>query len=185
MEQQDLSEKRRDPTMKNIEHDVAITSVDQILALDIIDWNRLNGYWTNPAEALHDIASVLVNGSAYSIWQTAFHLAPARSDWPGWSHPGQHVPIAQLFWNWFFWKKKGTLAFADAPDFSGTLVLQGKRIRFWGDIGKASPITFLETLKQMDVHDIWIILPDAQTQIVLEANVSFRDLWSETVQALF
>jgi len=82
-------------------------------------------------------------------------------------------------------EEKGTLAFADAPDFSGTLVIEGKRIRFWGDSGKVSPITFLETLKQMDVHDIWISLPDAQTQIVIEALVSFRHLWSETVNASF
>jgi len=177
---------RLDPTITIVTDHVRITSFGQILQLDIIDWNRLNGYWDNTFDALQVVADWLTDVTEYAILRTSLKLAPERADWPGWKHVGDHVAVGRLFWNWFHWKKRGTLVFADSPDFSGTLELpHGKTVRFWGDIGKVSPSTFLETIKRMDKDDIWISIPDVTTQIVLEPLVSFRDIWRETMNGAF
>jgi hypothetical protein len=111
------------------------------------------------------------------------YTAPERDDWPGWQHAGNHAAIGRLFWNWFHWKKRGTLTFADAPDFSGVLhLVNGQTVSFFGDIGKVSPSTFLHTIKLLEQDDIWISIPTATTQIIIEPLISLRALWHETLQ---
>lgn len=68
---------RRDPTITILEGQTLITSAFQVLQLDIVDWNRLNGYWDNTAAALETVASWLVGNAVYdklrvdmrALWQ--------------------------------------------------------------------------------------------------------------------
>jgi hypothetical protein len=174
---------RRDPTIRILEGQTLIGSAHQILQLDIVDWNRLNGYWEHPAAALETVASWLLGNAVYGKLQVDMSAAPDRDDWPGWQHAGNHAPIGRLFWNWFHWKKRGTLVFADAPDFSGTLhLVNGQTINFFGDIGKVSPSPFLRTIKLLEQDDIWISIPNTKTQISIEPLISMQALWQETLQ---
>src|SRR5258706_16202244 len=79
-----------------------------MMKLDIIDWSRLYGMWEHTGEAVRAITSCFSGKARYSIIQHDLLRGPHREDWPGWDHPGDHAPLARLFWNDFH------------TDFSGT-----------------------------------------------------------------
>lgn len=151
-----------------------------ILKLNVVDWNRLINYWDNIDEAVEAISSCLIGIADYSIIECDMNAAPQRDDWPGWNHVGTHEQMGYLFWNWFHWKKKGIIHFSDSPDFSGKLILPNyPATKFYGDIGLVSAPTFIRTLKIMDANEIWITVVDSHTQIVIEPQVSIRQLWMD------
>ena len=155
-----------------------IESPIDLLKLDVVDWNRLNGYWRNPGEALERVGSWFVNTTRYAKLHINLYSYPERDDFPGWKHRGDHEKMGQLFWNYFHYRFKGTLAYSDCPDFEGTLTYSnGDEIRCWGDIGKVSPIGLVEAQRQMSAFDLWISVVDAGTQVVLEPFVSLRGLF--------
>jgi len=146
------------------------TSELDIMKLNIIDWNRLNGSWRNPAEALRTISSWFVGNAAYTILRADLTEFPERSDWPGWKHAGRHERLGRLYWNAFYDSDMGTITFADEPDFSGMLIFPGYERHFWGDIGKVSAQCFAMTQKCMREGDLWISVLDERTQVIIEAG---------------
>src|SRR5437879_4304313 len=78
-----------------------IRSENDILDLNIVDWNRLNGYWNSPSGAVHTIASWFINTAHATRIEMDISKAPIRNDFPGWKHVGDHERIGQLYWNWF------------------------------------------------------------------------------------
>ena len=147
------------------------------LKLDIVDWNRLNGYWENTGDALYSISSWLINTSRYTIIATDLHQAPSMSDFPGWDHVGGHESIGKLYWNRFHAYQKGTLVFSDAPDFYGTIEDAHKGIhRFYGDIGKVSPSTLAHTQRHLLAGDLWISVLNTQKQVIIEPFVDLVQL---------
>lgn len=112
-----------------------IQSKEDLLKLDIVDWNRLIDYWDNTREALESISSWLEGHTRYAIVQCSMGKAPQRDDWPGWDHVGNHAQMGRIFWNWFYQKNRGELHLSDSPDFHGILRLPNwPEKRFWGDI---------------------------------------------------
>src|SRR6266702_7478194 len=113
-----------------------------IMKLNIIDWNCLNGSWRNPADAVRTISSWFLGRAVYTIAREDLAEFPERDDWPGWKHVGRHERLGRLYWNAFYGSDMGTITFADEPDFSGTLIFPGYKRHFWGDIGKVSAQCF-------------------------------------------
>ncbi len=75
-----------------------ITSEDDILSLDIINWGPTAiGGFRNVNEAVGTIASWFINTSHYTTVSVDITKAPARSDFPGWGHRGDHPRIGELF----------------------------------------------------------------------------------------
>jgi hypothetical protein len=145
-----------------------ITSVYDIMDLDIIDWGRLNGSWRKPGQALKTISSWLVNRAHYTITQVNIREAPRRDDFPGWNHIGNHEQMGRWYWNWFHVNHEGTLRFSDAPDFWGTFRDDDSPANFYGDIGRVSAQAFAIQLKKMHRGDIWISVLDSETQVIIE-----------------
>lgn len=161
-----------------------IESASDLSKLGIVDWNRLNGYWKNDVTAALAILNTWIVGHAqYTIAHTDLTQFPERDDWPGWSHTGNHERIGRLYWNMFqaCFSGAGTLAFADAPDFQGTLLppITPREIFFYGDIGKASGATFVFTLMHLNAGDLWISLVDEQTQIIIELLADVSQVFSQ------
>jgi hypothetical protein len=161
-----------------------ITSTEDILEANIIDFNRLNGCWDSPVGALQTILSWFRNAATIAYFQIEdFYDAPEREDWPGWKHIGNHPELGRKYWNWFFWKhSNGQLWFSDSPDFGGILPSDdsGRRNWFWGDIGKVSASAFARVQKQMSDGDIWIsVLGDGKQHVVIEPHYSISDLWGK------
>ena len=162
---------------------IELKTISDILALDIIDFNRLNGYWKNSAEALNTIWSwVTLNGKGGFF---ASRIEPEdwgqyeRADFPEWKHVAYHVGVARDYWCWFMNTQKSEgdyLRFSDSPDFYGSV----SKKNFWGDIGKTSPNAFMQSIKQMNDGDLWIsLIDDGICHIVLEARYSPRKTWAE------
>ena len=169
-----------DPPIKVIKREI-LTSSDVLEMLNIIDWHRGGVYWENPLRAFEHISTLLVNRIEYAVLEVHMELAPERDDWPSWYHTGHHVTLAKAWWNWFHWKRKGELILSDSPDFSGTMQLPNQSpIRFWGDFGTVSALAFFESLQQMHAGDLWISIPDRETQVLLAARIDFQKLldWS-------
>lgn len=150
-----------------------ITTPYDILELDIIDFNRLNGVFRDTREALETVFSWFNNTAVVTdAIIDDFFDAPKRIDWPGWDHCGNHPEIGELYWNWFFWKGLGTIQFSDSPDFHGTI---GDKL-FFGDIGKVSASTFALTQKGMGSHDLWIsILDNGRRHIIVETQIDISE----------
>src|SRR5215469_15321314 len=91
------------------------------IALDIVDWNRFQGVWANPAEAMQAISSWFIGKATYTIIEYDMSAAPYRHDWPDWPHAGFHEGLGRLFWNTFHACYVGELHFADEPDFFGRI----------------------------------------------------------------
>lgn len=152
-------------------------SEEDLLRLDIIDWDRLHGYWDSSAEAVRAISSWLIGTSIYVVIRCNLYEAPERDDWPGWRHTGRHPEIGRLYWNWFHWRKQGHLFFSDAPDFYGKLQLPDGRLHsFLGDIGRVSPPTFIQAFKSLGAHEFWISVLDPHTQVLIEPLMSICEL---------
>jgi len=157
----------------SLEKSGLIRSVDELVDLNIIDFGRNNGRaFGGPHKAIEVVGCHVVGTMTYSIYRKNHHNYPQRDDFPEWHHVGNHVADAKEYWNQFKYHfPESTLRFSDAPDFSGTLVTKRHVVRFWGDIGRVSPMAFLESIKQMKPGDIWISL-QGDVQIVLEAQLS-------------
>jgi len=169
-----------------IEESGEIKSARDLMKLEIIDWNRLIGYWKNIPEAAESLASWLIESeSQYSIIKCRMDDAPERDDWPGWKHIGHHPEIGQVFWNWFHYHQKGEIHFSDSPDFFGKLRLGDWPERtFFGDIGLVSAPTFSRTIRALRAHDVWITVVDTETQIMIEPMYSISQLaddWSNYI----
>lgn len=103
---------------------------------------------------------------------------PKRDDFPGWNHAGYHEITGKDFWNYFHYSFNGELRFHDSPDFSGTIFYDdprdqkykgGTKRKFYGDIGKVSPIAMLDTMYSRFGNPFWVSVSDnCQTIIVLE-----------------
>jgi hypothetical protein len=163
-----------------------ITTQRDLLKLDIIDWQRAQGYWDNTQEAVDTLMSWLVaSETSYTIITCNLQEAPERNDWPGWTHVGNHVPLGKLYWNWFHWKQRGSLTFSDAPDFHGRLRYPDTpERRFYGDIGHVSPSAFSHTFRVLAENDLWISVIDEYTQIILEPSLSVLQICAETWTAM-
>lgn len=152
---------------------------NEILNLGILDWNRLNGYWDGVGDALRTVESWLLSGfMVFDYEDTNWHWS--QVDVPGffWKHVGNHVEPGKAYWNWFYnTHPDGKLVFSDSPDFHGTL-FNGEH-RFWGDIGKVSPSTFMHTIHKMDEGDLWISIDGGPHQTILEALCSPLELLEE------
>lgn len=164
-----------------------IVSPGTLLELDVIDWRRGGIYWDDPQEALATISAVIVGRTEYLIAEVDMRLAPERGDWPDWRHTGAyHNSLGKLWWDWFHWKRKGTLSFSDSPDFQGTLQLPNQApIRFWGDIGTVSALAFFESIRQMKAGDLWISIPDHETQVLLSPLVDLNRLLGQSINDLY
>lgn len=148
-----------------------------ILKLNIIDWNRLNGTWGNPGDAIRTITSWLVGRAGYTVLESDLHRYPVRNDWPGWEHPGDHERLGRLYWNCFHASHLGELHFSDAPDFYGRIVTQDGEQQIWGDIGKVSAQAFAITQKKMGKHDIWVSVLDDVREVVIESLTDNGEDW--------
>lgn len=153
-----------------------IESPLDIMELDIIDWNRLNGSWNNAGEALQSISSWFVGSAHYTIIEHDLSHAPERDDWPGWDHVGNHEPLGRLYWNDFHYHRAGKITFSDAPDFYGQFIgKDGKPgAHFYGDIGKISAQAFAITQKKMRAHDLWISVIDTHHQVLIESLLDIQ-----------
>ena len=154
-----------------------------VMKLDIIDWDRLNGSWHNPADALLSIVDWFAGTARYMIVEYDLRQAPKRSDWPGWDHLGNHKFLGQLFWNTFYARNLGKLIFSDEPDFYGSLTLPGcpKEVRFFGDVRRVSAQTFALVQKKMNKHDLWISVLNEERLVIIENLVDTQDIWVKSL----
>lgn len=164
--------------MHMIEQGIFQSSYD-ILKLNIIDWNRLNGTWQHPGDAIRTISSWVIGRAGYTIIEDDLHAYPERTDWPGWEHPGNHERLGRLYWNSFYAAQTGVLRFSDAPDFYGTIETQNGVQQIWGDIGKVSAQAFAMTQKKMRVNDIWVSVLDDTHQVVIESLADNLNEWEQ------
>lgn len=161
-----------------------IRSAGDISRLGIVDWSKLRPFHNDISLVTDIITGCMGEHASYVVVKVDLREYPKREDWPGWEHIGKHVPIAQLFWNFFHANYTGELYFWDAPDFQGilkppTLVSPA---RFWGDIGQVSVSAFIYALRFMNAHDLWISVIDEETLVVIELLwdlLYFQgDMWS-------
>jgi hypothetical protein len=159
--------------MSEILESKLIDSAEDLYRWNIIDFNRLNGYFEHSGHAMDTIFgwfNKLAHITVIDLGEKFFDV-PKRSDFPQWKHVGNHESVARDYWNFFkhYHNKPGnSLHFSDAPDFYGELNGQ----RFWGDIGQVSASAFALTQKQMGAHDIWIsLLYAGEMQVVIESFI--------------
>jgi hypothetical protein len=134
-------------------------SPTDLMSLEIIDFQRLNGYWSHSGAAMTTIFSHLERGRAsYAIYDVPdFDQAPDTPDWLCWDHVGDHAMIGRKLWNWFHEKlPEYTLTFRDAPDFQAHAYKDGHTHFIWGDIGMVSASSFAWAQKFMRPDDIWM-----------------------------
>lgn len=145
-----------------------VTSPMDLLGLNIIDFNRLNGYWNNTGDALTSIFSWLENFAVVTIYQiNDFDQAPKRDDWPEWLHVGHHSHVGKKFWNWFLWyHPEAKLYFSDEPDFWGEYPDGGL---LCGDLGLVSASSFLLAQASLGKGDVWIsVLNGGHKHVMIE-----------------
>ncbi len=132
-----------------------IKNRQDIERLEIIDFDRLNGYWQYRDQAMDTIFSWFKHQALVTIFEIEdYEDLPQRDDFPEWDHVGSHDIEAKTYWNWFrVAHPDAELKLSDSPDFYGTF---GNGNRFFGDFGKVSASAFAYTQKQMREHDLWI-----------------------------
>jgi hypothetical protein len=149
-----------------------------LMSLNIIDFNRLNGYWSDPGAAMRTLFSHLRDGFAlYAIYDVPnFDSAPERSDFPNWTHVGNHVQLGRRFWNWFrFHFPDYVLNLGDSPDFQAHKIDSSGHHWIWGDFGQVSASAFALSQKQMAPGDMWIsVLDDGPRHVVITYHVDCR-----------
>jgi hypothetical protein len=157
-----------------------IKTKDDIFELGIIDFNRLNGVFQNPNDALNTIFSWYELGAIVSIIDCSdiWGEVKTRNDFPGWKHVGTHVEVGKKYWDFFWANFEGLentwLQFSDSPDFQGAI--EGKT--FWGDIGQVSASAFAISQKQMDKGSLWItIIDNGNTHVLIESLVNIVDIF--------
>jgi hypothetical protein len=58
-------------------------------------------------------------------------------------------------------------------------------VPFLGDVGVVSVSTFIVSMFELNIGDLWISVPDAHTQIIIEPIANLRDEWkNERAQML-
>lgn len=148
------------------------------MSLDIIDFRRLNGYWSDPGAAMRTIFSHMCDGRAsYCVYQVPdFDDAPLRNDFPNWTHVGDHVQLGRRFWNWFHHRfAKYHLNLSDSPDFQAHRIDDSTRHWIWGDFGQVSASAFALSQKQMVPDDMWIsVLDDGYRHVVITYHIDCR-----------
>jgi hypothetical protein len=174
------------PCINVIEQGI-IQSVSDLGKLRIIDWNRTNGYWGhNPVRAMRIIDQCFTGRTGYTVVKIDMQRFPERSDWPSWDHVGCHEQLGKLYWNTFHATFTGELKFSDAPDFEGTIHFPDYRdVTILGDIGEVSVSTFIMSMFQLNRSDLWISVPDAHTQIILEPIINLCDEWEREKAQIF
>ena len=157
-----------------IEKSYPLEDMSQFLNLDIVDWNRLNGYWSGVGDAMETVESWLLPNKL-SGFMVSHCIADdwgiePTGDFPGWEHCGGHVEIAKDYWAWFSARHPdGWLMLSDSPDFQGAIPPHW----FWGDIGKVSVSAFMMSIKSLRQGDLWITLQgQGNYQSILEAQYS-------------
>jgi len=116
--------------------------------------------------------------TGYTVVKVDMQRFPERSDWPGWDHVGCHEALGKLYWNTFHAVFIGELKFSDAPDFEGTIHIPDYRaVPILGDIGVVGVSTFIMSMFQLNIGDLWVSIPNAHTQIILEPLVNLCDEW--------
>lgn len=151
-------------------------SPSDLLSLEIIDFNRLNGSWANPGAAMDTIFSHLRDGRAsYVVYDVPeFWEAPLSPGFPEWNHVGNHPAIGRQLWNWFRWRlPEYELKFMDSPDFCATRSTGGRTHFIWGDIGTVSASAFAYSQKLMRQGDMWMsILDDGSRHVLIDHHAS-------------
>ncbi len=146
-----------------------------LMALDIIDFDRLNGYWPNPGAAMRTIFSHIKDGRAsYSIYQVPdFDSVPSREDFPKWKHTGDHLQLGKRFWNWFLFKfPQYELNLMDSPDFQAIKRTGERSDWIWGDFGRVSASAFAWSQKMMRPGHIWIsVMDDGYRHVVITSHI--------------
>ena len=162
-------------------YDAEFTSELDLLSLDIIDFNRLNGCFRgDKGYALKSIYSGLGNGCAsYSIYQVPDFLdAPECGEFPAdWTHAGsEHNKIARLFFNWFRWKfPLYQLSMWDEPDFQAIKDDETGHHIINGDIGQVSASTFKLVMTNARAGMMWIsVLDGGKKHVVITHNVNLE-----------
>ena len=156
--------------MTKILEQKVISSQDDIVKLNIIDFKRCNGLWENNfLKALNAVSPWLIGNVMYTVIQEDMRVYPQRNDFPEWEHVGNHKYMAKLYWNMFYAKFDGTLLFHDAPDFSGLLKFDNGEVNFYGDIGQVSVSAFgVDVLPKLNRGDLWISIASEQQHTILE-----------------
>ena len=151
-----------------------ITSIRDIVKLDIVNWNHLNGYWPNPQAAMDCIGQRWVGYATYTILETDdMSLAKSNAPWPNWKHVGCHEELARAYWHWFHALEMGDLTLSDSPDFWGHLSCGAT---FWGDFGQVSASAFAYTQMTMRAHDLWISVLSNIRQVLIEPFIDLGAL---------
>jgi len=169
-----------DDTVEIIDGPKLIKSMRDIVNLNIIAWENLNGCWENALDAMETISSWFIDRAVVTQAKiNDFDNAPPSDKPFAWSHTGNHVPIGEKYHNWFDWvHPKDELHFSDSPDFYGRM---GEAL-FWGDIGRVSASTFAMTQKGMGKGDIWIsLLRDGSHQVIIEAQYSICEAYGAMI----
>lgn len=160
-----------------------IKTPDDFLKLGIVDFNKLGSYWENKTDAVNCISSWVSPGgmSGFSVMEYTPEdwKMYERDDFPIWRKKNispKKKEMAKNYWDWFMtyqYKYKKELAFYSNPDFCGTL----DNTKFYGNIGKISPVDFSIAIKGLEKHDLWItLLNDGGKQIIMEALYSLSEL---------
>lgn len=145
-----------------------ITTEDDFLLLQLIDWGRYTPF-THSRNAMDNIVPFL-RGAHYTKIVSDMRLAPDHGGWKTWGHQGYHDHYGRLFRNWLIDTHPGsTIDFADSPDFYGTLMFSDrKKANFYGDIGHVSPLGFFNALQLIKPNDLWISVTSETQQTIIE-----------------
>ena len=151
-----------------------IHSTSDFVRLNIVDWKRFSPYWNSEQQVMDTLSTWFVGRFDYTIAKVNLSQYPDRNDFPGWEHTGDHESIGRLFWNHFKYVFEGELRFHDSPDFSGVIHHRDRipqERRFYGDVGKVSPIAMRDTLRSLSPYSLWISVIDEYTQVILKRLV--------------
>jgi hypothetical protein len=165
-----------------------LESLEELMQLNIIDFQRTNGRWDdNISQGIATVANWLINTTVYSLVEIDLTRYPLCGDFPAWTHAGEHEQIGRLYWSFFFsayGKRSPHLQFSDAPDFRGSY-LDNEQVRrnIYGDIGQISVSAFVENvLPNLRLHDLWISVLDSYSQVIVEPLVDLQALAAQAMQ---
>lgn len=112
-------------------------------------------------------AASLLQFFEFTVLEVDYAAFPEQPGMPMWKHAGTHAKLGKLYWNRFKTAHpEGVLQFHDSPDFSGEF----EGIKFYGDIGSVSVITFLEVIRWFREGELWIsVAAKKRKEYVFEA----------------
>lgn len=155
-----------------------ISDIATLSRLNIVDFGRRNGApYGSTYAAMQAFEKYAVNSFRYTIIGEHLNVFPIAPGWKEWHHIGDHPRIGRAFWNMVHYSFPGsTLEFSDAPDFSGTLLIDDEECHVEGDIGQCSPMAFWEGIKMLNPGDFWITVYSERRYALLEASYQ-HPLW--------